>query len=97
MEQQSPSGAGRVFVTGLGVVSPLGLDVQTTWDALLRGTSGVDSISAFDAESFDTRFAAEVKGFDTDRIHDKKQARRMDRFAQFARGRFPRGLPTSQP
>ena len=84
MEQQSPSGAGRVFVTGLGAVSPLGLNVQTTWDALLRGTSGVDSISAFDAESFDTRFAAEVKGFDTDRIPDKKQARRMDRFAQFA-------------
>ena len=84
MSQQSPTGGGRVFVTGLGVVSPLGLGTQATWDALLCGTSGVDSISAFDAESFDTHFAAEVKGFDTDRMPDKKQARRMDRFAQFA-------------
>jgi 3-oxoacyl-[acyl-carrier-protein] synthase II len=84
MAQQSPSGGNRVFVTGIGVVSPLGLDTQTTWYALLDGTSGVDNISAFDAESFDTHFAAEVKGFDAGVIPDKKQARRMDRFAQFA-------------
>ena len=84
MAQQSPAGGGRVFVTGIGVVSPLGLNTQTTWDALLAAKSGVDYISAFDPESFDTRFAAEVKDFDPASIPDKKQARRMDRFAQFA-------------
>ena len=84
MPQRPPGGNSPVFVTGLGIVSPLGNDAPSTWDALLRGVSGVDAISAFDAEGFDTRFAAEVKGFDANRIPDKKQARRMDRFAQFA-------------
>ena len=74
----------RVFVTGLGAVSPLGLNVSTTWNALIRGVSGVDYISAFDTSGFDTQFAGEVKGFDPSEIPDKKQARRMDRFAQLA-------------
>ena len=78
------SGNRRVLITGMGVISPLGLDVTTTWDGIVNGRSGVDSISAFDPEGFDTRFAAEVKGFEPENYLDRKDARRMDRFAQFA-------------
>ena len=74
----------RVFVTGIGIVSPLGLDAQSTWTGLSEGRSGIDFITAFDTEGFDTRFAAEVKGFDPESYLDRKDARRMDRFAQFA-------------
>jgi 3-oxoacyl-[acyl-carrier-protein] synthase II len=70
----------RVVVTGLGCVTPLGLDVPTTWDALVAGTSGVGPITHFDATGFDTRIAAEVKGFDPTRYVGPKEARRMDRF-----------------
>jgi 3-oxoacyl-[acyl-carrier-protein] synthase II len=62
----------------------LGLDTQSTWQGIVEGRSGVDFISAFDTEGFDTRFAAEVKGFDPENYLDRKAARRMDRFAQFA-------------
>ena len=72
------------MVTGMGIISPLGLDVATTWDGIINGRSGVDFITAFDSEGFDTRFAAEVKGFDPEDFLDRKEARRMDRFAQFA-------------
>ena len=74
----------RVFVTGLGIVSPLGLTASVTWDALVRGFSGIDYITSFDAEGFDTQFAGEVKGFDPGTLPDQKQAKRMDRFAQLA-------------
>ena len=74
----------RVLVTGIGVVSPLGLDAETTWAGLSQGKSGVDFITAFDTTGFDTRFAAEVKGFDPENYLERKVARRMDRFAQFA-------------
>ncbi|MSQ07102.1 MAG: beta-ketoacyl-[acyl-carrier-protein] synthase II [Dehalococcoidia bacterium] len=74
----------RVWVTGIGMISPLGLDAASSWGALLQGQSGVDTISAFDTEGFDTRFAAEVKGFDPENYLERKEARRMDRFAQFA-------------
>jgi 3-oxoacyl-[acyl-carrier-protein] synthase II len=73
-----------VFVTGIGIVSPLGLDTETTWEALIAGQSGVDYISAFDAEEFHTQFAAEVKAFDPTQYLGRKQSRRMDRFCQFA-------------
>ena len=79
-----PTEKSRVFVTGMGVVSPLGLDVATTWDALIKGVSGVDYITAFDTDGFETRCAAEVKGFEPTNYLEKKDARRMDRFAQFA-------------
>ena len=78
------SGHHRVLVTGMGIISPLGLDVNTTWDGIVSGRSGVDFIKAFDSEGFDTHFAAEVKGFDPENYLDRKEARRMDRFAQFA-------------
>lgn len=74
----------RVFVTGTGTISPLGLDVATTWKALCDGASGVDYIKAFDTMGFDSRIAAEVKGFEPTNYLDRKEARRMDRFAQFA-------------
>ena len=74
----------RVFITGVGVVSPLGLDGPSTWAGVVDGQSGVDFITAFDTEGFDTRFAAEVKGFDPEEYLERKHARRMDRFAQFA-------------
>ena len=74
----------RVFVTGLGMVTPLGLDTASTWNSLINGVSGIDYISAFDPEGLDTRFASEVKGFDPTDYMDRKKARHMDRFAQFA-------------
>lgn len=74
----------RVVVTGLGVVSPLGLDVSSLWEALKSGQSGVDRITLFDTDGFETRIAAEVKGFNpTDHI-EYREARRMDRYTQFA-------------
>ena len=76
--------ATSVYVTGAGMVTPLGLDSASTWQALLRGTSGIDHITAFDAEGFDTTFAGEVKGFDPTDYLDRKHARRLDRFAQLA-------------
>ena len=74
----------RVFITGIGIVSPLGLDAKTTWAGLVSGRSGIDFITAFDTDGFDTSFAAEVKGFDPEEHLDRKDARRMDRFAQLA-------------
>ncbi len=74
----------RVVVTGLGCVSPLGLNRQETWRALLAGKSGAGPITHFDASHHKTRFAAEVKGFDAVAHFGIREARKMDRFAQFA-------------
>ena len=74
----------RVVVTGMGVVSPVGLTRETTWSNLLRGVSGIDHISSFDAEELETTIAGEVKGFDATDYIGRKEARRMDRFAQLA-------------
>ncbi len=74
----------RVVVTGLGMVSPLGLDVSSTWQALIRGESGAGPITAFDTSAFDVKIACEVKGFDPQHYFEVKDARRMDRFTQFA-------------
>ena len=72
----------RVVVTGVGIVSPLGLDTRSTWKSLVAGESGVGPITAFDSEGYGTTIAAEVKDFDPEGIVGRKQARRMDRFVQ---------------
>ncbi len=73
-----------VVITGLGCVSPLGNDVETTWAQLVAGQSGVDLITRFDAKDFKTKIAAEVKGFNGDALFGRKEARRMDRVTQYA-------------
>jgi 3-oxoacyl-[acyl-carrier-protein] synthase II len=74
----------RVFITGMGCLSPLGNDVASTWGSAVAGRSGVGPISLFDASGFKTRFAAEVKGFEPEALLGRREARRMDRFSQFA-------------
>ncbi len=74
----------RVVVTGLGCVSPVGNTVEETWQALLAGKSGAASITHFDASQHKTKFAAEVKGFDGVALFGTRDARKMDRFTQFA-------------
>src|SRR3990172_1522674 len=74
----------RVVVTGIGSISPLANNWADTWQGLIQGRSGVTTITQFDAREFKTRIAAEVKGFDPVAIFGAKEARRMDRFTQFA-------------
>lgn len=74
----------RVVVTGMGCISPVGNTVKETWDSLLAGKSGAGPITLFDASKHKTRFAAEVKGFDAVALFGAREARKMDRFTQFA-------------
>ncbi|HLU37936.1 MAG TPA: beta-ketoacyl-ACP synthase II [Planctomycetota bacterium] len=73
----------RVVITGLGAVTPLGLDMESTWDALLAGTSGAGPITRFDTSDFATKFACEVKGFDPERWLEKTEARKLDPFTWY--------------
>ena len=73
----------RVVVTGLGAVTPIGLNVAEFWDGLIAGKNGVEPITHFDASKFDTQFAAEVKNFNQENYFDKKSVKRLDRFSQF--------------
>ncbi len=74
----------RVVVTGIGMMSPLGLNLSSTWEGLIAGKSGIDYITLFDAEPFNTKFAGEVKGFEPTDYLSRKDAHRMDRFTQLA-------------
>ena len=74
----------RIVVTGIGLVSPIGLTADATWESLVAGRSGVGRITAFDPEGFETTIAAEVPDFDPTNYMDRKEARRADRFSQFA-------------
>jgi 3-oxoacyl-[acyl-carrier-protein] synthase II len=74
----------RVVITGLGCISPLGLDVPTTWSNIVAGKSGVGPITHFDASDLKTKIAAEVKGFDGTALFGMREVRRLDRFCQFA-------------
>ena len=74
----------RVVVTGIGTINPLGNNLEDYWSNLLNGVSGADAITLFDASKFKTRFACEVKGFDPTNFMEKKEARKLDRFAQLA-------------
>jgi 3-oxoacyl-[acyl-carrier-protein] synthase II len=83
-EVVTSNGNHRVVVTGIGIISPLGLDAVTTWNGLINGKSGVDKITLFDASTHATKIAAEVKDFDPNKYIDRKLVRRMDRFTQLA-------------
>ena len=74
----------RVVVTGLGLISPVGIGVEPSWQSLVAGRSGIGPITQFDASTYPTRIAGEVKGFEPGDWMDKKEARRNDRFIQFA-------------
>ncbi|MGH7539538.1 MAG: beta-ketoacyl synthase N-terminal-like domain-containing protein, partial [Gemmatimonadota bacterium] len=74
----------RVVITGVGLVTPVGLDPDSTWSALVSGVSGAGPISRFDPSNQSVRFACEVKGFEPERYMDRKDARRADRFLQLA-------------
>jgi 3-oxoacyl-[acyl-carrier-protein] synthase II len=80
----SLNGRRRVVITGLGAVSPLGNDVETTWRGILAGESGAGPITQFDHAGYLVHFACEVKDFDATQWIDRKEARRMDRFAHLA-------------
>ena len=74
----------KVMVTGLGLVTPIGNQVDTTWGNLINGKSGIDYISSFDPQEYETKIAAEVKNFNPSEILGRKESKRLDRFAQFA-------------
>src|SRR5574341_1123012 len=74
----------RVVVTGIGLVSPVGIGTEETFSALVAGKSGIGPITLFDASTFPSRIAGEVKGFDPSKFMDRKEVRRNDRFIQFA-------------
>ena len=74
----------RVVVTGLGAITPIGNTLSEYWDGLMAGRNGIAPITLFDAYRHDCRFGAEVKGFDPHQYMERKEAKRMDRFCQFA-------------
>jgi len=74
----------RVVITGLGAVTPIGNDVSTFWKNMISGVSGIDYVTAFDTSEYTTRIAGEVKNFNPEDYMDRKEAKRVDRFIQFA-------------
>ncbi|MBX0328725.1 beta-ketoacyl-ACP synthase II [Oscillochloris sp. ZM17-4] len=86
----------RVVVTGMGAVSPLGLDVPSLWQGVLEARSGIGPITLFDTTGYDTQFAGEVRGFDPTQYMDRKEARRTDRFVHFAIAAAQEALRTSE-
>lgn len=74
----------RVVITGLGAVTPIGIGKENFWNSLIQGKSGIGPITRFDTTDFDTKIGAEVKDFEPSNYIDKKEARRMDRFTQYA-------------
>jgi len=85
----------RVVITGLGVISPVGNDVNTVWANLIAGKSGIGPITQFDASKYETRIAGEVKDFDPAALLGRKEARRMDRFTQLAMAAVGQALEDS--
>ena len=80
----STNGRRRVVITGMGAITPLGLNVEDFWAGLIEGRSGIDWISVVDTEHYPVKVAGEVRGFDPEQYLDRKEARRMARFSQFA-------------
>ncbi|MCX5907245.1 MAG: beta-ketoacyl-ACP synthase II [Deltaproteobacteria bacterium] len=86
----------RVVITGMGMVTPLGIGVEKTWEALITGKSGIGKITKFDASGYDTRIAGEVKDFVPENFIDKKELRRMDIFIQYALAAATMAMEDSQ-
>ncbi|HYK97916.1 MAG TPA: beta-ketoacyl-ACP synthase II, partial [Candidatus Acidoferrales bacterium] len=84
--------ARRVIVTGMGLVTPLGLDVASNWDALTHGKSGIGRITRFDPAPYETQIAGEVRGYEPTNYMDRKEVRRTDRFTHFAVGAATQAL-----
>ena len=74
----------RVVITGMGVIAPNGIGIESFWDSLVNGRSGIGKITCFDAASYSSQIAGEVKDFDPLDYMSPKSVRRMDRFSQFA-------------
>ncbi|TMD21320.1 MAG: beta-ketoacyl-[acyl-carrier-protein] synthase II, partial [Chloroflexi bacterium] len=74
----------RVAVTGIGFITPIGNDEETVWSNMVEGSSGIGPITRFDTTGFDTKIAAEVKGFNPEDYMDRKTARHIGRYCQFA-------------
>lgn len=74
----------RVVITGLGPITPVGIGKDRFWDSLIQGKSGIGPITRFDTSNFSTKIAAEIKDFNPEDYLDKKEAKRMDKFAQYA-------------
>ena len=74
----------RIVVTGIGAITPIGLDIPQFWEGLISGRNGVTPIEYFDASRFDTQFAAQASGFNPEESFDKKSVKRLDKFSQFA-------------
>src|SRR5215216_1932680 len=94
METRNARG-NRAVITGVGLLIPVGKDAPTAWQALLDGKSGAGPIKNFDTTGFDVRFAAEVNDFDPTSVMERKEAKRMDRFAQFAMAAAVEAMNTS--
>lgn len=90
-----PEPSGRVVITGMGAITPLGNSVEEFWPRLLAGESGIGPITLLDPEPYPTRVAGEVKGFDPERYLDGKEAKRVDRFIAFAVGAAEMALQNS--
>src|SRR6266536_3525703 len=84
MTQEPKSNGRRVAVTGIGFITPIGNDMETVWSNMVEGVSGVGRITRFDTTNFDTKIAAEVKGFNAEDYMDRKTARHIGRYCQFA-------------
>ncbi len=82
-ESLRPNGRRRIVITGMGAITPLGLDVPSFWDGLIHGRSGAAPITRFDASDYDTKFGCEVKNFNPLDFIDRKMTNRMDLFTQF--------------
>ena len=97
MSAQMSAERTRVVVTGLGAVTPLGFGVAPTWEALLAGRSGIAPIEAFDSSALPVRIAGEVHGFDPAAYLEKKDIKKIDRFAQFAIGAAQMAVDDARP
>src|SRR5258707_15612392 len=93
----SNSNGRRVAVTGMGFITPIGNDLETVWSNMVEGVSGVGQITHFDTTGFDTTIAAEVKGFNPEEYMDKKTARHIGRYCQFALAASKQALPPAGP